>query len=227
MPPVPPVPSTPSASPAPPAPGGAPRGRLGRIGGFCARHPLQVIAGWLVVMICVLIGHNIANPTYSDSVSLPGSQSNTGANLLAVSEPAAGAPSGLVVFHASSGTVAAQQNAVDQTLSNLRTLPHVTNVSSLLASTQGNTAYTTVSFDENLKNLGHGYTTQLDSATAPARTAGLGIGYGGDLDQVVQAPADDRKSETIGIIVALVILLLAFGSVLAALLPLATALVGV
>lgn len=221
------MPSTPSVPPASPAPGGAPRGRLGRIGGFCARHPLQVIAAWLVVMICVLIGHNIANPTYSDSVSLPGSQSNTGANLLTASDPAAAAPYGYVVFHASSGAVSAQQNAVGQTLSNLQALPHVTNVSSVVTSTQGNTAYTTVSFDENLKNLGNGYTSQLDTATAPARAAGLGVGYGGQFDQIVQAPADDRKSETIGIIVALVILLLAFGSVLAALLPLATALVGV
>ncbi|HEX4789434.1 MAG TPA: MMPL family transporter, partial [Actinospica sp.] len=203
------------------------RGRLGRISAHCARHPVRVIAGWLIVLACVLVGHNIANPAYSDAVSLPGSQSSTGADLLSASEPTAGEPSGTIVLHASSGTVAAQQTAVDQTLSNLRALPHVTNVSTPVTSASGNTAYTTVAFDEELKSLGDGYTTQLDSATAPARAAGLGVGYGGQLDQIVRAPADDRKSETVGVVVALVILLLAFGSVLAALLPLLTALVSV
>jgi len=228
------VPSAPSATPseaAPrPVPGGAgrgPLGRLGRIGGFCARHAVWVIAAWLVLLICVLVGKNIAAPTYSDAISLPGSQSNTGAQLLSASEPTAGQPNGLVVFHASSGTVSAQQAAVNQTLTNLRGLPHVTDVSSPVTSTAGNTAYTTVSFDENLKALGNGYTTRLDSATAPATAAGLGVGYGGQFDQIVEPPADDRKSEAVGIAVALVILLLVFGSVLGALLPLATALVSV
>ena len=223
------MPSAPRATPSSAAPDPNPPtvGRLGRVGGFCARHPLQVIAVWLLVLVGVLIGHNIANPTYSDAVNLPGTQSNTGAALLSAAEPTAGQPNGLVVFHASSGTVAAQQTAVNQTLTNLMGLPHVTNVSSLVTDSTGNTAYTTVSFNESLKSLGHGYTTQLDSATAPASAAGLGVGYGGDLDQVVRAPADDRSSEAVGMAVALVILLLVFGSVLGALLPLATALVGV
>lgn len=224
-------PASPSGSPAPraePAAGpAAERGRLGRLGGFCARHPVQVVAVWLIVLAGVVIGHNIANPTYSDAVNLPGTQSNTGAGLLAASDPAAGAPNGRIVFHAGSGTVAAQQDAVNQSLTNLKALPHVTGVSSLVTTTSGNTAYTTVSFDENLSSLGHGYTAQLDSATAPARAAGLGVGYGGDLDQVVRAPADDRRSEAVGMAVALVILLLVFGSVLGAMLPLATALVSV
>lgn len=212
----------PSTSSAPPPPG-----RLARVGGICARHPIRVIAAWLILLACVMIGHNIANPTFSDAVNLPGSQSNTGASLLAASEPAAAAPNGDVVFHAATGTVAAQQTAVNQSVGNLRALPHVTGVSSLVTSAAGNTAYVTVSFDENLKNLGHEYTSRLDSATAPARAAGLGVGYGGDLDQIVRAPADDRKSEVVGLAVALVILLLAFGSVLGAVLPLASALVSV
>lgn len=225
------MPAAPPAAPrgpsSPPARPAAEGGALGRLGGSCARHPLRITAVWLIVLAGVLIGHNIANPTYSDAVNLPGTQSNTGAALLSASDPAAAAPNGMVVFHADSGTVAAQQNAVNQSLSNLEALPHVTNVSSLVTDTGGATAYTTVSFDENLKSLGHGYTDRLDSATAPARAAGLGVGYGGDLDQIVRAPADDRRSEAIGMAVALVILLLVFGSVLGAVLPLATALVSV
>ncbi|MFF9819603.1 MMPL family transporter [Streptomyces sp. NPDC014006] len=200
---------------------------LGRLGGFCARHPVAVIAVWLLVLVAALAGRHLAAPTFSDQVSLPGTASHTGADLLATSMPEAGRPSGKVVFHTGSGTVAEHRSALDRTLADLRDLPHVTAVSAPVTSADGRTAYSIVSFDEQLKNLGHEFTGRLDTATAPARAAGLGVAYGGDLDQVVRAPADDKLSEGVGIVAALVILLLAFGSVLAALLPLLTALIAV
>ncbi|WP_244162970.1 MMPL family transporter [Streptomyces bungoensis] len=203
------------------------RGRLGRLGGFCARHPATVLAAWLLVLVAALAGRHIAAPTFSDQVSLPGTPSHTGADLLAGSMPAAGRPNGKVVFHTGSGTVADRHSALGETLADLRGLPHVTAVSTPVTSDDGHTAYTTVSFDEQLKNLGHGYTARLDTATRPARAAGIGVAYGGDLEQVVREPADDALSEGVGVVTALVILLLAFGSVLAALLPLATALISV
>ncbi|MEV6833966.1 MMPL family transporter [Streptomyces sp. NPDC051133] len=203
------------------------RGGPSGLGRFCARHPAAVVAVWLLVLLAAVAGRHLAAPTFSDQVSLPGTASATGADLLSASMPRAGRPSGKVVLHAGSGTVADRRSAVDRTLSELRGLPHVTAVSAVVTSTDGRTAYTTVFFDEQLKSLGHDYTARLDTATAPARAAGLGVGYGGDLDQVVREPADDKLSEGVGVITALVILLLAFGSVLAALLPLVTALISV
>ncbi|MGQ4379818.1 MMPL family transporter [Streptomyces sp. SAS_267] len=96
-----------------------------------------------------------------------------------------------------------------------------------MTSTDGATAYTAVSFDRKLKSLGHGYTERLDEATAPARDAGIGVGYGGDLHDIVRAPADDAAAEATGVGAALIVLLLAFGSVAAALMPLLTALISV
>ncbi|WP_435270338.1 MMPL family transporter [Streptomyces sp. 1222.5] len=222
-----PAPADAPAGPRPPAgPEPAP-GSLGRLGAFCARHPAAVIAGWLLVLAAALAGRHLAAPTFSDQVSLPGTASHTGADLLARSLPDAGRPSGKVVFHTGSGTVGDRRSAVDRTVAELRDLPHVTAASALVTSDDGRTAYTTVSFDEQLKSLGHDYTARLDEATEPARAAGLGVAYGGDLEQVVREPADDKLSEGVGVATALVILLLAFGSVLAALLPLVTALISV
>ncbi|WP_330335965.1 MMPL family transporter [Streptomyces sp. NBC_00557] len=205
----------------------ATRRGLGRLGGFCARHPAAVITAWLLILVVALAGRHVAAPTFSDQVSLPGTASHTGADLLATSMPQAARPNGKVVFHSDASAVADQRSAVDRALAGLRDLPHVTAVSALVTSTDGHTAYTTVSFDEPLKNLGHEYTARLDKATGPARAAGLGVAYGGDLDQVVHPPADDRLSESVGVVTALAVLLLAFGSVLAALLPLVTALISV
>ena len=225
--------SHPSAPPEPDptaperAPGPADLGPLGRLGGRCARHPLTVIAVWLLILCAALTGRHLVGPVFSDQVSLPGTASHTGADLLARSLPQAGRPSGKIVFHTEAGTVADRRSGLDRTLAALRGLPHVTAVGAPVTSTDGRTAQTTVTFDEQLKNLGHDYTARLDTATAPARAAGLGVAYGGDLDQVVRQPANDKLSEGVGVVTALVILLLAFGSVLAALLPLATALISV
>ncbi|GAA2479736.1 MMPL family transporter [Actinocorallia cavernae] len=225
--------SHPSAPPEPgptapeSAPGPADLGPLGRLGGRCARHPLTVIAVWLLILVAALTGRHLVGPVFSDQVSLPGTASHTGADLLARSLPQAGRPSGKIVFHTGTGTVADRRSGLDRTLAELRGLPHVTAVGAPVTSTDGRTAQTTVTFDEQLKNLGHDYTARLDTATAPARAAGLGVAYGGDLDQVVRQPANDKFSEGVGVVAALVILLLAFGSLLAALLPLATALISV
>jgi RND superfamily putative drug exporter len=212
-----------SVAPAPEAPDG----KLARLGGFCARHALWVIAAWLVLLIAALGGRHIVGATFSDQITLPGSQSDTGGDLLTASDPAAAAPNGLVVFHTGTGTVADHQQAVDSAVADLKAMPHATAASSLVTSKDGATAYTTVSFDEPLKSLGHGYVDELDKATAPARDDGVQVAYGGGLDQVTTAPANDLSSELVGIGAALVILLLVFGSVLAAVLPLLCALVAV
>ncbi|MGW7346269.1 MMPL family transporter [Streptomyces sp. NPDC054854] len=212
---------------APPVPDGEAPSRLARTGAFCARHPLWVMAAWLLVMCAALAGRQLVGAGYSDQVSLPGTATHAGASLLNASEPAAGAPSGKVVLHVDSGTVADHGGAVSDTIARLAALPHVTAASPPVTSADSRTAYSVVSFDAPLKSLGHAYTDELDEATEPARAAGVGVGYGGDLDQIVRPPADDVAAELTGLAAALVILLLAFGSVAAALLSIATALIGV
>ncbi|MER6345085.1 MMPL family transporter [Streptomyces sp. NPDC001595] len=200
---------------------------LHRIGAFCARRPVTVIAIWLVILVAVLLGRHTAAAIYSDEVSLPGSHTEQGADLLRASEPDLAAPNGKVVFHVSSGRLSEHDGALDTTLAQLRGLPHVSAVSAVIASTDGATGYTTVSFDKSIKSLGHGYTDHLDEATRPAADAGIAVGYGGDLDTVVREPAGDKASEAVGVAAALLVLLFAFGSIAAALLPLVTALVSV
>jgi putative drug exporter of the RND superfamily len=70
------------------------------------------------------------------------------------------------------------------------------------------------------------YLHQLDNAVAPARTAGLQVEYGGGAGQIGQT-TDDKTSEIIGLSCALVLLLFMFGSVVAAVMPLLSALFSV
>ncbi|MEU0227257.1 MMPL family transporter [Streptomyces sp. NPDC006284] len=196
-------------------------------GAFCARHPLTVIAAWLLILVVAFLGRQAASATYSDEVSLPGSHTQQGADLLEASAPDLADPNGKVVFHVSPGRLSEHADGLDAALDRLRDLPHVSAVSAPVTSTDGATAYTTVSFDKDIKSLGHDYTDKLDEATRPAVDAGIQVGYGGDLNSVVRDPAGNKASEAIGVAAALVVLLLAFGSIAAALLPLVTALISV
>ncbi|MFE9687229.1 MMPL family transporter [Streptomyces sp. NPDC006285] len=148
-------------------------------------------------------------------------------DLLEASEPALADPNGKVVFHVDSGKVADHGDGLTTSLDRLKDLPHVTGVSAPVTSTDGATAYTTVSFDEDIKSLGNDYVDQLDEATGPAAKDGIQIGYGGDLHDIAREPGSDVGGEAIGIATALIVLLLAFGSIAAALMPLVTALISV
>ncbi|MES9536836.1 MMPL family transporter [Actinomadura sp. NPDC000600] len=200
---------------------------MARIGAFCARRPVWVLVAWLVLLGAALGGQRAVNATYDDEVSLPETPSAVGAELLRTTDPAAAWPTGKVVFHVGSGTIADRGRAVGQTIAALKTLPHAITASGLVTSADGRTAYTVVSFDVDLMTLGYPYTRRLDQATEPARADGVGVAYGGGLDQVVRPPPVQPFGEAVALGAALLVLLFAFGSVLAALLPIGTALVGV
>jgi RND superfamily putative drug exporter len=207
------------------------RGRLTRLGSGCARRPALVIGIWLAVLVLTLIGRQVAGGTFSDNIELPQTQSTTGAALLTSHEPAAAGSSGLVVFHVASGTLSGDRAQIDQAVSALHGMPHVLSASDPFVTTpatisvDGRTAYSSVQFDSRPKTLGTGYLTQLDRAVATARAAGVQVEYGGALDELTRPAPNDRPSELVGFAVAIIVLLVGFGSVIAAVLPLVTAVV--
>ncbi len=74
--------------------------------------------------------------------------------------------------------------------------------------------------------LGTDYLNGVDTAVQPLRDAGVTVEYGGTLGELARPEADDRTSEAIGFAVAIVVLVIGFGSLIAAVLPLVTALLG-
>lgn len=94
-------------------------------------------------------------------------------------------------------------------------------------SSDGKTGYITVRFDVQPSTLGDGYLHGVDDAVRPLRQAGAQVEYGGPLGELARPAPDDRVSELIGFGVAIVVLLIGFGSVLAAGIPLLTALISV
>ncbi|MGW8882998.1 MMPL family transporter [Streptomyces sp. NPDC055749] len=215
-------------------------GALRRTGQWCARHFVVVIVLWLAALAGLQVLNHAYGGDYSDDFSLPGTQSQDGLDVLKAHEPSAGGYSTQVVLHDASKPLTDVSSQVSSAVTALEKLPHVLSAQNPLPSsgtpapstpnvgplsTDEKTAYITVRFDVQPSTLGAGYLDGVDSAVAPLRAADVDVEYGGPLGELARPEADDRSSEAIGFGVAILVLLIGFGSLLAALLPLITALI--
>ncbi len=206
---------------------------LEQLGSFSARRHWAVIIAWVIILGGLLGARQAFGGQYVNNFTVSGSDSAAGLNLLNDTFSQQGGYAGQIVFHARSGTVTEQQQAVNQATSNIAGLPHVikavspfASASSGAVSKDGTIAYSSVSWNVNPNSLDAAYLDRLDKAVAPARTAGLQVEYGGGAGQIGQV-THDLKSEVIGLSCALVLLLFMFGSLIAAAIPLVSAIFSV
>ncbi|MFF0065891.1 MMPL family transporter [Streptomyces sp. NPDC005279] len=242
-----PAPSSASAPPPAAAPAPAPRkGLLRRLGEWCARRCGVVILAWLVALAGLQVLQHAYGGDYSDNFSLPGVQSTEGLDVLKEHDPAAGGYAAQIVLNDTAKPLTGFAPQMSTVIGSLRKLPHVLSAPNPLPppgstpppqppagqnigplSTDGATAYITVRFDVQPSTLEKSYLDGVDSAVQPLRSAGVDVEYGGPLGELARPEANDRLSELIGFGVAILVLLIGFGSVLAAGVPLLTALVSV
>jgi putative drug exporter of the RND superfamily len=206
---------------------------LDTVGRWCAKRHWEVIVAWVIILGALIGLRSVFGGHFENNYTVTGSESAQGLSVLKKEFPAQGGYAGQIVFHAPTGSVATQTNAVNTAMANVAKLPHVLNAVSPFAvpnspqvAKNGTTAYGNVSWDVVPPSLDTAYLHQLDNAVAPARTAGLQVEYGGGAGQIGQT-TDDKASEIIGLSCALVLLLFMFGSVVAAVMPLLSALFSV
>ena len=206
---------------------------LERLAGFAARKHWVIIIAWLVILGGLLAARHAYGGEYVNNYTVSGSDSAAGIDVVNSTFPQQGGFGGQIVFHARSGTVSAQESAVNQATTNVSKLPNVikavspfSSSGSAAVSKDGTIAYASVAWNVNPDSLDTAYLDKLDNAVAPATKAGLQVEYGAGAGQIGQKTAD-LKSEIIGLSCALVLLLLMFGSVLAAAIPLVSAIFSV
>ncbi|MFD5873532.1 MMPL family transporter [Streptomyces sp. NPDC060322] len=213
-------------------------GTLHATGAWCARHFVIVFVLWLAALAVLQVLHHTWGGDYSDDFSISGTQSQEGLDVLEAHAPSAGGYSSQVVVHDADASLTGLSSQMSTVVDSLQKLPDVLSVQNPLTaqsstsgpdvgplSSDGRTAYITVRFSEQPSTLGSGYLDGVDSAVQPLRAAGAEVEYGGSLGELARPAANDRISEAIGFGVAVVVLLIGFGSLVAALLPLVTALV--
>jgi RND superfamily putative drug exporter len=203
---------------------------LYRLGRWCFRHRGLVLVVWLVALVGVaVLATTVKQPT-SNSFTIPGTQSQQALNLLDQKFPGTGGTQAQVVFSVPSpGTLTdpTHRQAIETTLAQLRKDPQVVLVTdpfqSGTVSKDGRIAYATVAYPVPVGSVTTAARNALLDAGGPAKAAGITVNFGG---QVAQA-STTSDTESIGILVAFIILLIGFGSVSASLLPLIAAIVGV
>ncbi|MDT0395825.1 MMPL family transporter [Streptomyces edwardsiae] len=198
------------------------------------RRPFTVLL-WLLTLIGISAGAFLAGSAYSNDYKVPGTESGRATELLKEGFPDLGGDSDNVVWHSTSGSVrdSGVEQSMTRTLDRIEELPGVAVVSGPYddhgagrVSADGLTAYATVTFDAQSKDIDAGQAAEVVKTAKAAETDGLEVELSGSAVELSES-AGGHTAEIVGVLVAAVVLFLAFGSFAASLLPIATALVGV
>jgi len=204
---------------------------LGRLAGRCYDRRRTVLVIWILAIIGITVVAQVVGTRFQNKFTAGNTQSQQAANLLSARFPSKAGDTADVVFHTST-PIRANEAAVDRVVASLRPLAHVTGVTSPFTpagahqvSSHADIAFAVVQFDTTTDNLPPGAINRvIHTAEAPARP-GFQIALGGYPISSV-AKISPGASEGIGITAAIIIMLLAFGSVVAMGLPIITALFG-
>ncbi|MET8899631.1 MMPL family transporter [Streptomyces sp. NPDC004538] len=205
---------------------------LSRLGRFSFRRRRLVALLWVVLLVGtgVLAGRAAAAPP--NDFSMPGTEAQQAYDLLEKDFPELNADgaSARVVFRAEGGKVTDPETrgAIGETVRALGADPQVARVTDPFTtrsvSPDGTTAYAQVSYQVSSSELAEESRAALRETVEQAASRELTVEAGGN---AVDAKAAGHSSEAVGLAVAAVVLVLTFGSLLAAGLPLLTAVLGV
>ncbi|TDC64335.1 MMPL family transporter [Micromonospora sp. KC207] len=202
---------------------------LRRLGRWCVRRPWRVLGAWLLLAVTLVGGVAAFGRPVDNDVALPGSDAQFARDL---SERGGGGPasSGQVVVRVDAGRLdePARRAALERTAAALAGVEHVTRVDGVDAragtlSPDGRTGYLTVRLDVRVRDVDKALSRAVVDAAQPARDAGIETVPGGVLATAAERDGS-RRAEAVGLVVAAVVLLFAFGGLVAAAVPLVTAL---
>ena len=202
---------------------------------WCFVHRKAVLAGWLIALIGFFAVGLKVGANYAENDSLPGTDSTKALSVLQTNYPAQAGDSDQIVVQARQGTLRSPpaETAVTSMLARVAKLPYVRSVTSPYGpggqiSKDGTIGLATVNLTAQANSVPNSAVQTLISTAQSADSALLNVQLGGAAIENVAVPGGDFTSVILGIVLALIILFIAFRrSVLAALLPLISALVAI
>jgi putative drug exporter of the RND superfamily len=200
---------------------------LYRLGRFSFRRRWTVLLAWVAVLVAAVAGMALLQKPTTTSFSIPGTPAQQTIDLLAERFPQAvgqtSAATARIVF-ADPGAQKLNKASMDRTMLALKNAPQVAAVTDPSPNADGTVAYAQVTFTVPATDLSDEARESLYDIIQQARSEGLTVEAGGD---AVQASGHAPVGEVIGLIVAALVLIVTFGSLVAAGLPLLTAIIGV
>ncbi len=208
---------------------------LYRLGRWCATHRTRTLLAWLLAAVVLIASASIFGNELSDSFEVPGVDSQDAYDLLEQEFPNASGITAQVVVQSPTGTTlndSDQINAVNTLVAALRSTESVVSVNAPQAgqtiSDDGTIGLIALAFDPALEptvSLAQELTQAGDSAIASFGEEALRVEYGGEIYSTAQEP-ETGVGELAGIIAAIIILLVAFGSLTAMGMPIGIAIFG-
>jgi RND superfamily putative drug exporter len=202
---------------------------------WCFTHRKAVLAGWLIALIGFFAIGQLAGAAYTENNSLPGTDSTRALSVLRADYPSQAGDSDQIVLQVRQGTLRspAAEAAITSMLARVSRLPHVRSVTSPYGpggqiSRDGTIGIATVQLDAQATDIPDAAVKTLISTAQSADSSLLNVQLGGAAIENITSGGGDYSSVILGIVLALVVLFIAFRrSVFAALLPLISALMAI
>lgn len=202
--------------------------RLARLGRTMVRRRRAVVLSWIAVLVLAIVGGPSIAGDWSVDYSTPGSDSKAVDEAISGEFPSLSADTLQLAWRSEAGATspAARAHIQDQ-LTKLAALPEVgaAELETAKISPDGKTGFVEVPLEERSATVAFDVGPQLVDLASNASTDDVKVRYGGYVMQ--NAEQGSTSSEGVGLTVAILILLITFGTVVAAGLPIATALFGI
>jgi RND superfamily putative drug exporter len=197
---------------------------------WCFEHRRTVLAAWLAALVALTLVHRAVGSDFRDTFKLPGTESAEALSLLQQASPKAGGDTEQIVIAVDRGDVEDPRvrERVEQMLARIAAIPYVAFVTSPY-SAEGKTqispdrriAYATVNLTKQAIDVSADEAKRLVAVAQKAQDNGLRIELGGQAIEAADPPGSSGTGPAF--VMAAIVLLLVFGSLFAAALPLATA----
>ena len=204
---------------------------LARVAGWCYDHRRRVLLAWVVAIVVFNVMAHFAGSSFTNNLTMGGQPIE---KILDRAFPGqSGSQNEVVIITAGPVTAPAVEARTADIVRALTPLTHVSDVVSPFSaggqhqiSSDGHIAYLQLNFDESTGTLPTGAVSHVISTAQSFDAPGYKVALGGPAIDLV-AGGEPGSSEGIGIFAAIIIMLLAFGSVVAMGLPIITALFGI
>ena len=208
---------------------------LERTARWSYQHRWRMLAIWVVALVGFGVLMNVAGGPYATNFSLPGTESQAAFDLLKERFPGQAGDQATIVVKADQGVAdPSVKTTIEGLFTEVAALPNVDEVVSPFdpqrgqsrVSTDGTIAFATVQFDVQAGDVPKEAVDRFKTLAAQAAGPGLQVELGGGvIEQSEFEPPGG--AESIGLLAAIIILLLTFGSLLAMGLPILVALFGI
>ncbi len=202
-----------------------------RLSRWCIAHRRWVIGGWVLVAALTTVLASAVGRHYATDFSLPGTEAQRVVDLLGSQFKAQSGDVDTIVFHTANGSVddPAVRSAVTPVLDSVAKMPHVagvvspyTSAGAVEVSKDGKTAFATINYDKRANLLPNKTGQPVLDAINAVKVPGLTLAAGGQVIENAEG-FNIGPATSVGVLAALIILLLTFGSLSAAGMPLVTA----